>query len=309
MTNIDDSTHENTQDGPDTAPGYWFGEIDGRLREQLRDALADHGLRRGGWRILHTLADGPATAEELADALPHRRPDRDRRRGWHERHDGHGQHPHRPDVNHADAADRHFGPEHGFRPGFRPGFYPTEPRDEHTAENRPDAGFEHAFERGYERGFDRGFAFGAVRGTPYAHAGGRFAGAPFAGSPFPGGPFAGHHPRHPFGHRGGRPGRGHRIQHILSEFVERGWVWFDGDRATLTDEGRAAHDAAFERVKAVRSRVADGIPEEDYATTLATLEKMARNLGWTPARERDEHAPAEAGDPKGSPEGAPSMDA
>ncbi|MCB2462684.1 hypothetical protein KQ705_15635, partial [Listeria monocytogenes] len=62
MTNIDDS---NT-----TPPGYWFGELNGRLRARMRDALHDLDLGRRGWRILHTLADGPATAEELAAALP-----------------------------------------------------------------------------------------------------------------------------------------------------------------------------------------------------------------------------------------------
>lgn len=32
----------------------------------------------------------------------------------------------------------------------------------------------------------------------------------------------------------------------------------------------------------------DGISDEDYATTMATLEKMARNLGWD---ETQEHGP------------------
>ena len=59
MTSIDDSTQ--------TPPGYWFGVIEGRLHQRMRDTLADLGLRRGGWRILHTLADGPATADELAE--------------------------------------------------------------------------------------------------------------------------------------------------------------------------------------------------------------------------------------------------
>ncbi|MGH1526347.1 hypothetical protein ACRAWC_20860 [Leifsonia sp. L25] len=75
-------------------------------------------------------------------------------------------------------------------------------------------------------------------------------------------------------------------------------MWFDGDRATLTDEGRAAHDRASERVARVRRELARGIPEGDYATTMATLETMARNLGWRPA-EKD----------GGSPTGEPRMDA
>ena len=76
-----------------------------------------------------------------------------------------------------------------------------------------------------------------------------------------------------------------RVERILADFTERGWVWFDGDRATLTDEGRAAHDAAFARVREVRAALAAGIPADDYATTLATLEAMARNLGWEPGEQ------------------------
>src|SRR3954447_18954907 len=63
MANVDDSTQ--------TPPGYWFGVIEGRLHERMREALVDLGLRRGSWRILHSLADGPASAEELAERLPH----------------------------------------------------------------------------------------------------------------------------------------------------------------------------------------------------------------------------------------------
>jgi DNA-binding MarR family transcriptional regulator len=59
-------------------------------------------------------------------------------------------------------------------------------------------------------------------------------------------------------------------------------VWFDGERATLTDEGRAAHDAAAQRVEQVRASLADGIEAADWATTMRTLERMARNLGWEP---------------------------
>ena len=105
-------------------------------------------------------------------------------------------------------------------------------------------------------------------------------------------------PRPPWWPRRNR--RGHRIQRVLADFVERGWVWFDGDRATLTDEGRAAHDAAFERVETVRAELVNGIPEADYATTMATLEAMARNLGWRPAG---------SDLPEDGQAGAPSMDA
>ena len=319
MTNIDDSTQ--------TPPGYWFGVIEGRLHERMRDALADLGLRRGSWRILHTLADGPATTEELAERLPHG-----------DGGQGAGRQP---------GHDRRNAFTHGYRRGAHPGWRSQEPRDEqpsapeggrprpdahehphadthgHSPEGRehddahghhhhggPGGGFEQAFERGYVRGFDRGFAFGAVRG---GHPVGPFAGHGYGYGPFPGGHAYGAFPGRPFpggygygpfpggdpaqrGHRGHR--RGHRIQRVLAEFVERGWVWFDGDRATLTDEGRAAHDRAFERVQTVRAELANGIAEGDYAVTMATLETMARNLGWRPAGQQE----------SGS-DSAPSMDA
>jgi hypothetical protein len=33
----------------------------------------------------------------------------------------------------------------------------------------------------------------------------------------------------------------------------------------------------------------DGVSDEDYATTMATLERMARNLGWTEDEHTDHH--------------------
>lgn len=44
------------------------------------------------------------------------------------------------------------------------------------------------------------------------------------------------------------------------------------------------HQLGREQRRAFRDELADkardGISDEDYATTMATLEKMARNLGW-----------------------------
>ncbi|MGO4535772.1 hypothetical protein [Leifsonia sp. 2MCAF36] len=361
MTNIDDSTQ--------TPPGYWFGVIEGRLHERMREALADLGLRRGSWRILHTLADGPATADELAERMPHgdTRGQRAGRGGGYGRggygHGGDG----RGDDGRGDDGRGGYGRVSGH--GYHPGWRGQEPRDEHAAAadgerqhaheghhndhqdhhdhhhdgHGHDGDFEHAFERGYERGFDRGFAFGAVRGGhpagpfPGGHGYGPFPGwhgygpfpgwhaASFPGRPFPGGHGYGSfpgaaapgHPAHPFadhqrpcGERGSH--RGHRIHRVLADFVERGWVWFDGDRATLTDEGRAAHDNAFERVQTVRAELANGIPEGDFEVTLATLETMARNLGWRPAGDGDggvNGGEKKADGDEGASGSAPSMDA
>lgn len=398
MTTIDDS---NTHDSSDTPPYFWFGEISGRLRARTRDELHELDLGRRGWRVLHTLADGPATADELSASLPHRgrrggpfggrptgagrpaeadaRPDGDApsgeqthaaagprewrgrpdwmRREWERRqqmyrawmehdnsrvqdgphdhdghdhdHDGHdhGAHDHYgPDHSgHAHGDDQqghdHYGPDHGDDHQAHDGHDHSDGpdhSDDHDHEHdhhhpHPD---HHGAEQAFERGFERGF----VRGVERAHAGHGFGpgGSGYGGFGYGGfgpgrygrgfgpgrfGPDAwahehAGHGRPPFAGRHGFEGRCRGgVDRILADFVERGWVWFDGDRATLTDEGRAAHDAAFERIRTARATVSEGIDPADLATTLATLEAMARNLGWTPrAEEAEETTTPDAGE-------------
>ncbi|MFF1572510.1 hypothetical protein ACFVWR_07155 [Leifsonia sp. NPDC058292] len=210
-----------TKNSQNTPPAYWFGVIEHNLRSRMRDELADLGLRRGSWRILHTLADGPASAEDIQAELPPVR----KGRGGHGT--GHGR--------------RGFG--RGFRRGFGPGFGP---------------------------GFDR-FATDEERAAFVERA--QADGERIHGDH--------HHGERPHDGRAHREhDRAHRIHAVLGDFAERGWVTFDGGAATLTDEGRKAHDAAFERIRDLRASVAAGISDADYATTMATLEAMARNLGW-----------------------------
>ncbi len=49
------------------------------------------------------------------------------------------------------------------------------------------------------------------------------------------------------------------------------------------------HQLGREQRRAFRDQLADrardGVTDEDYATTMATLEKMARNLGWNEDQE------------------------
>lgn len=40
------------------------------------------------------------------------------------------------------------------------------------------------------------------------------------------------------------------------------------------------HELSHEYRKGLGKQAREGISDEDYATTVATLEKMARNLGW-----------------------------
>jgi len=67
----------------------------------------------------------------------------------------------------------------------------------------------------------------------------------------------------------------------LRNLAERGWVEEQGDGTwALTDEGRAAKEQLGEIVDGIRSRVAGAVSPEDYATTMASLEAIAGELGW-----------------------------
>ena len=66
--------------------------------------------------------------------------------------------------------------------------------------------------------------------------------------------------------------------HALHHLVERGWV--AGAPPVLTDAGREALTRLEEQVSTLRARIAGAVPAEDFATTLRTLEAVARELGW-----------------------------
>lgn len=89
------------------------------------------------------------------------------------------------------------------------------------------------------------------------------------------GVLSGHVELPPFAERFTR--RGKRLRRL----AERGWVQEQGDGTwALTDEGRAARERLSATVDGIRARVADSVSPEDYATTIASLEAMARGLGW-----------------------------
>jgi DNA-binding MarR family transcriptional regulator len=70
------------------------------------------------------------------------------------------------------------------------------------------------------------------------------------------------------------------VEH-LSELIESGWVDATPTGYELTDRGRTAFEKLATVVGANREVVANGLTEQEYATTVATLERMARNLGWS----------------------------
>lgn len=65
--------------------------------------------------------------------------------------------------------------------------------------------------------------------------------------------------------------------------VERGWVTESAGAWAITDEGRAAQARLAEIVAGIRGKIAGAVSSEDFATTQATLEAVARELGWDPA--------------------------
>lgn len=66
----------------------------------------------------------------------------------------------------------------------------------------------------------------------------------------------------------------------LAPLVQRGWITDEPGAPRLTEEGEASYAALLERVTALRSRVAGAVSPDDFQTTLATLESVARELGW-----------------------------
>ncbi|WP_375386458.1 hypothetical protein [uncultured Microbacterium sp.] len=67
---------------------------------------------------------------------------------------------------------------------------------------------------------------------------------------------------------------------LFRTLAEQGLVTETDGVWTLTDEGRAKRAAMKGRVDAIRERVTAAVSPEDYATTVASLEAIARALGW-----------------------------
>jgi len=66
----------------------------------------------------------------------------------------------------------------------------------------------------------------------------------------------------------------------LRALADRGWITETDGGWALTDEGRAARARLRTGVDGVRAKIADAVTEDDYTTTMATLEAIARALGW-----------------------------
>jgi hypothetical protein len=66
----------------------------------------------------------------------------------------------------------------------------------------------------------------------------------------------------------------------LDELLDSGWVVAGDGRFTLTERGQSAHDGLAEVVTELRVTLVADISEPDQDQAAATLERMARNLGW-----------------------------
>ena len=67
----------------------------------------------------------------------------------------------------------------------------------------------------------------------------------------------------------------------LTELIESAWVAATDTGYALTERGRVAFEALADTVEQLRVRLSDGLTQEQYDETVAVLERMARNLGWS----------------------------
>ncbi|MEF3403168.1 MarR family winged helix-turn-helix transcriptional regulator [Agromyces sp. CCNWLW203] len=66
----------------------------------------------------------------------------------------------------------------------------------------------------------------------------------------------------------------------VEPLVERGWIEGEPGAWRLTEAGEAARASLQERVATLRAKVAGAVSPEDFATTMASLEAIAGELGW-----------------------------
>ncbi|MCR5886834.1 hypothetical protein LRS06_03410 [Hymenobacter sp. J193] len=68
------------------------------------------------------------------------------------------------------------------------------------------------------------------------------------------------------------------IQQLLEEFRAKGWLQKAQASYALTAAGQQLYQQCLEAQQRVRERVMRGISAEEYALTLAVLQRMAQNL-------------------------------
>jgi hypothetical protein len=70
------------------------------------------------------------------------------------------------------------------------------------------------------------------------------------------------------------------LDHV-TELIESGWVDATGTGYELTERGHGARDRLTNVISAQRTDMTAGVSEADYLAAVNTLERIARNLGWS----------------------------
>jgi DNA-binding MarR family transcriptional regulator len=68
---------------------------------------------------------------------------------------------------------------------------------------------------------------------------------------------------------------------LVDQLVNDGWAVPTGARFELTATGASRYEHLLTEVSHYRRSIIAGITDEEYATTIDVLERMAVNLGWT----------------------------
>jgi DNA-binding MarR family transcriptional regulator len=72
------------------------------------------------------------------------------------------------------------------------------------------------------------------------------------------------------------------LDEILDGFIQKGWLvkWGDGDMAvlTLTESGKCEYEAITALQGEVRSRMLNGISDQEYTAVVEVLQRMVSNL-------------------------------
>lgn len=71
-----------------------------------------------------------------------------------------------------------------------------------------------------------------------------------------------------------------RKPHSVHTLADLGWVAERNGSWVITDTGLAARAELTDALGVIRSRITDAVPAEDLATTIASLEAIAREFGW-----------------------------
>jgi DNA-binding MarR family transcriptional regulator len=73
------------------------------------------------------------------------------------------------------------------------------------------------------------------------------------------------------------------VEVIIKDFFDRGWVRNVPDGGVeISERGRAAHEAAMQRVAETRQALRCGITDDEYVTVIRILQRMASNLESRP---------------------------